>query len=134
MIHGVQELVLICEVANNKVEPAKRKDKTTAWENGVYECDDEYEDGLWKEEPIGEHRGFPELFIVTRGTCAYEVDWVQSDRSEFEKAEGEHADTLENDKVNVEGSEAVERASEGVGDPSCVGERTFEFIPKFFEG
>lgn len=66
MVHGVEELVFVDEPADEKIDEAKKEHEEGARKYAVDGADDEDEDGLWKEKPIGEDRGLHEFGVVSR--------------------------------------------------------------------
>ena len=64
VLHGVEELVLVHEVANGEVDEAAEKDLPRVAEDAVDEADDEDEDGLGEEEAVAEYWGLDKFGVV----------------------------------------------------------------------
>ena len=71
-------------------------------------------------EAVGEDGGLDELSVVARGLRRDFVERVECHGAEFEEAEGEKRQALEDDEVHVEEDEGLEGACEHVGDADRV--------------
>ncbi len=54
VLHRIEQLVLVGEVAENKVYKAEEKDKDAMREDAVHDADNENEECLWQVEAIFE--------------------------------------------------------------------------------
>lgn len=102
MVHGVEELILVDETPNEEVNKAEEENEERAGQDAIDSADDEYKDGLREKKPVGEDGGLDELGVVSGGFGADKVDGVEGDAAEFKKAEGQEAETLEDNEVGVE--------------------------------
>jgi hypothetical protein len=105
MVHSVEKLVLVDETSNQKVGQTRQNDLPAVSQNTVDNTDDEDEDGLGKVEAITEARRLYEFGVVSRRLGSHESDRVESHSTDFQKPKREQTQTLENDKVRVEGEQ-----------------------------
>ena len=132
MVHGVEELVFVDEAAEEEVEQAEEEDEPAAGQDGVDDADDVDEDRLGEVEAVGEDGRLAIGGDVTGRLVGARVvvEWVESDGAEFQQAEGEQAQALEDDEVHVEQYQVLETGGEHVGDVGGV----FEGFPDLGAG
>ena len=88
MVHSVEELVLVNEAADEKIDEAEEEDEKRAGEDAVDGADDENEDSLWEEEAVRKHGRLNQLSVIPRSLSTNEIDRVERDAAEFQEAEG----------------------------------------------
>lgn len=54
MFHGIQQLILVDEMANHEICQASKQNHPRIFEDAVNYADDEYQDSLWQEETVAE--------------------------------------------------------------------------------
>ena len=128
VVHGVEELVLVDEGADEEVEQAEEEDEPGAREDGVDDADDVDEDRLREVEAVAEDGRGAQLGVVAGRFGGEGIEGVEGDGAEFEEAEREEAETLEDDEVHVEEDEVLEGAGEHVGDAGGVFEGLADFV------
>ena len=57
---------------------------------------------------------------TSRSLCTSQVDWIQGDAAKFQQSKREQSETLQDDQIDVEENQILERACQDIGNTCCI--------------
>ena len=57
---------------------------------------------------------------TSRCLCTSQVDWIQGNAAEFQQSKWEQSEALQDDQIDVEENQSLERACQDIGNTCCI--------------
>ena len=109
VVHGIQELILVDELADGKVYQPEKANQPRAGENTVHHANDQDEDRLWDGKAVAERRWRGQLSVVSWCFGGQEIDRVHRNAAKLQKPERKQPQTLQHQKIDIKGRKRFQR-------------------------